>query len=261
MSIQRDGLIEPLVVRPTFGKWTLIAGERRWRAAKLAGVERVPCLIRWDVDADRAFELALAENLLREHLTPLEEAAAFRRLMTRYGLSLLEAAARVKKEAAYLEFRLRLLNLRVEYQDALKRKILTLPQAADLARVPAEDQPAVFGMYRAGRDANEVARVISAMLERQAQTELPVDAGEARQASDRFRKLLDEIAVKLGRCYSRKELELLGWVLDGSVDRNLEMLGLIIKQLRQLEEHLRKARARRAVRQPTMGQIETWPQE
>src|SRR2546426_10248404 len=187
LSIQRDGLIEPLVVRPTFPKWTLIAGERRWRAAKLAGVERVPCLIRWDVDADRAFELALAENLLREHLTPLEEAAAFRRLMTRYGLSLLEAAARVEKGAAYLEFRLRLLNLRVEYQDALKRKILSLPQAADLARVPAEQQPVVFRLYQQGRDANEVARVVTAMLEREAQTELPVDAGEARQASDRFR--------------------------------------------------------------------------
>jgi hypothetical protein len=75
-----------------------------------------------------------------------------------------------------------------------------------------------------------------------------IDTGEARQASDRFRRVLDEIAAKLRRCYSRKELELLGWVLDGSVDRNSEMLGLIIKQLRQLEEHLRKARARRAVR-------------
>jgi len=250
-SILTDGLQQYPVVRPADdGQYVLVAGERRWRAAKLAGLTEIPCVVR-DVDEARAFELAIIENVLRENLSPLEEAEAYGRLMRERGLALEPLAQLVRKTVAYVEYRIRLLNLRGEYADALRRGILSLPQACDLARVPRERQPEVFRLYARGVDANAVARLITALLEQQAQTELPVDAGEARQASDRFRKVLDEIATRLRLCYSRKELELLGWVLDGSVDRNLEMLRLIIKQLRQLEEHLRKARARRAVRQPT----------
>ena len=250
-SILHDGLQQYPIVRPVSdGHYVLIAGERRWRACQLAGLTEIPCVVR-DVDEARAFELAIIENVLRENLSPLEEAEAYGRLMRERGLALEPLAQLVRKTVAYVEYRVRLLNLREEFRDALRRGILSLPQASDLARVPREQQPVVFRMYLAGRDANDVARVITAMLEQHVQTELPVDAGEARQASDRFRKVLDEIAAKLGCCYSRKELELLSWVLDGSVNRNLELLGLIIRQLRQLEEHLRKAKARRAVRQPT----------
>jgi ParB/RepB/Spo0J family partition protein len=257
-SILNDGLQQyPIVRRADDGQYVLVAGERRWRACQLAGLTEIPCVVR-DVDEARAFELAIIENVLRENLTPLEEAQAYDRLMRERGLTLEQLAQLVRKSIAYVEYRVRLLNLREEYRDALRRGILSLPQACDLARVPHEQQPVVFRMYRAGRDANDVARVITALLERQTQMELPVDPGEARQASDRLRKVLNEIAAKLGRCYSRKDLELLGWVLDGSVDRNLEMLRLVMKQLRQLEEHLRKAKARRAVRQPTMGQVDHW---
>jgi ParB family chromosome partitioning protein len=246
VSIRQDGLIEPLVVRPVFGRWLLIAGERRWRAALLAGLERVPCVIR-NVDADRAFELALIENGLREELTPLEEAAAYRRLMVERAMTAFEVAARVKREPAYVEFRLRLLNLRPEYQDAVRRKILPLPQAADLARLPPEQQPAVFKMYVAGRDANEVARVISALVEAARQPALPMEP-EVQWAGDRLERVLRSMAHQLGACYSKRDLELLGWATRGHAECNLQLIGLLIKQLGQLQEALRKAKARRAVR-------------
>lgn len=249
-SIRKDGLQQFPVVRPkpdSPGRYVLIAGERRWRAALLAGLAEIPCVVK-DVDEERAFELAMIENLLRENLDALEEAEAFSRLNERLG-SLEAVAARLKKTVAYVEYRLRLLSLRPEFRDALRRGILTLPQACDLARVPSPRQPEVFRLYARGTGANEVARVITAMLEAEQQPALPVELSEGRRVAGRLGKVLGEIAAQIGRCYSRKNLELLGWVLDGSVDRNLEILGLIVKQLRQLEEQLRKARARRQVRQ------------
>lgn len=250
LSIQKDGLQQYPVVRPNPGepgRWVLVMGERRWRAAQLAGLTHMPCIVREIQDDEQAFELAVMENELREGLDPIEQAEAYGRLLKRLG-SLEAVASRMKKSVAYVEYRVRLLNLRPEYREALRKGILSLPQACDLARVPAESQPRIFAMYRRGADSNEVARVITALLESHEQPELPEVAGEATAAANRLGKVLEEVAARLGRCWSRKDLEVLGWALEGPIDRNLEMVGLLIKQLGQLQDALRRAKARRAVR-------------
>src|SRR4029434_5536780 len=96
------------------------AGERRWRACQLAGLTEIPCVVR-DVDEARTFELAIIENVLRENLRPLKEAEAYGRLMRERGLALDPLAQLVRKTVAYVEYRVRLLNLREEYRDALRR--------------------------------------------------------------------------------------------------------------------------------------------
>ncbi|MBK9031183.1 MAG: ParB/RepB/Spo0J family partition protein [Myxococcales bacterium] len=110
-SIRTHGVIMPLVVRPRpAGGYTLIAGERRWRAAQRAGRHDVPVVIQ-DVDSREAFERALVENLQRADLNPIEEALAFQRLIDEFGLHQDEVAARVGKDRSTVANAVRLLKL------------------------------------------------------------------------------------------------------------------------------------------------------
>lgn len=110
-SIRAHGVIMPLVVRPrTGGGYLLIAGERRWRASQRAGLMQVPVVIQ-DVDTREAFERALVENLQRADLNPIEEAAAFHRLIDEFGLSQEQVALRVGKDRSTVANAVRLLRL------------------------------------------------------------------------------------------------------------------------------------------------------
>ena len=138
-SIRQYGLIQPITVRPLdSGYYQIIAGERRWRAAREAGLTEVPVRV---VEADdrRAMELALVENLQREDLNPIEEAKGYRTLMTEYGLTQEEAAAAVGKSRPAVANALRLLNLtgpvlqlveRGELSSGHARALLPLADAA-----------------------------------------------------------------------------------------------------------------------------------
>lgn len=119
-SIAEHGVLQPLTVRPlSDGYYQIIAGERRWRAARLAGLERVPVRIITADDRMTA-ELALIENLQREDLNPLEEARGFRDLMTEYGLTQEETAAVVGKSRSLVANAIRLLNLPEDIQAMLE---------------------------------------------------------------------------------------------------------------------------------------------
>src|SRR5438093_8895967 len=117
-SIRRHGLLQPLVVRRIAGRFELIAGERRLQAAKRAGLEAVPVIVR-EARPEERLELALIENLQRENLTPLEEAEAYRHLMDVYGLTQEEIAQRVGKSRPAITNTLRLLAL----PDAVKAQL------------------------------------------------------------------------------------------------------------------------------------------
>src|SRR6058998_4285385 len=117
-SIRRHGLLQPLVVRRIAGRFELIAGERRLRAAMRAGLERVPVTVR-EARAEDRLELALIENLQRENLTALEEAEAYRHLIDEYGLTQEELAERVGKSRPAITNTLRLLGL----PDAVKAQL------------------------------------------------------------------------------------------------------------------------------------------
>jgi ParB family chromosome partitioning protein len=118
-SVRQNGLVQPLVVRKNGGGYTLVAGERRYRAARMAGLENAPAVIMDELDDARMLELALIENIQREDLNPLELAEAYRRLIEHCGLTQIQLAQRVGRSRAAVANHLRLLTL----PDSIKRLI------------------------------------------------------------------------------------------------------------------------------------------
>ena len=141
-SIRENGIMQPLVVRPRDGGYELIAGERRWRAAQMAGLAKVPIVIR-DVDDRTALELALVENLQRENLDPIEEAKGYAQLMDQFDLTQEEVAAKVGKTRATVANALRLIKLPAEVQAHVRDGRLSSGHAkAILGLKNAKDQVA-----------------------------------------------------------------------------------------------------------------------
>ncbi|MCS7222465.1 MAG: ParB/RepB/Spo0J family partition protein [Anaerolineae bacterium] len=140
-SIREHGLIQPLIVtRAPLGAdvaYTLIAGERRWRAAKLAGLDEVPVIIR-EATPQAMLELALVENIQRADLNPLEEAAAYRTLMDEFGLTQEQVAARVGKSRAAVANSVRLLHLAEPVKEALGAGQISEGHARALLGLPDE---------------------------------------------------------------------------------------------------------------------------
>jgi ParB family chromosome partitioning protein len=130
-SLRQSGLLQPVVVRRVGQAYQLIVGERRWRAAKLAGLERIPAVVREVNDAE-SLELALVENLLREDLNPMEEAEAYQRLLAEFSWTQEELAERVGKDRSSIANCLRLLRLPELIQADLRASRLTMGHARAL---------------------------------------------------------------------------------------------------------------------------------
>jgi ParB family transcriptional regulator, chromosome partitioning protein len=130
-SIQISGIVQPVLVRPADGRFQMVAGERRWRAARLAGLETIPALVRGITDRD-ALELALTENLLREDLNPLEIANAYQALQQNHGLSHEQIADRLGINRSSVTNTLRLLRLPPEVQEMLSSNQISFGHARAL---------------------------------------------------------------------------------------------------------------------------------
>jgi ParB family chromosome partitioning protein len=134
-SLKKDGLLQPVVVRPAgAGFYQLVAGERRWRAAKLAGLARVPVIIR-EVEDKKMLELALVENIQRRDLNPMEKARAFRQLMTLNGWTQEQLADSLGMGRPTVANFLRLLDLPLEVQEAVSRGTISMGHARALLAV------------------------------------------------------------------------------------------------------------------------------
>ena len=139
-SIRRHGILQPLTVRKlSSGYYQIIAGERRWRAARMAGLSEVPVLII-EADDRKAMELAMIENLQREDLNPIEEAEGYKALMEDYGLTQEEAAERVGKSRSNVANVLRLLNLSAPVRALLAKGVLSAGHARALLPLKAAAQ-------------------------------------------------------------------------------------------------------------------------
>ena len=139
-SIKASGVIQPVVVRRRGDSYELIAGERRWRAARMAGLDRVPAVVRDATDA-QSLELALVENLLREDLNPMEEAEAYQSLLAQFGWTQEELGERVGRKQSTIANALRLLRLPDAIQEDLRAGRLTMGHARALLALPsATDQ-------------------------------------------------------------------------------------------------------------------------
>ncbi len=138
-SIREHGVLQPVLVTETLDGFELVAGERRVRAARLAGLTHIPAVVRQLPDRHR-LELALVENLQREDLSPIEEAHGYRRLIDEFGLSQEEIAARVAKARSTVANILRLLEQPVEVQEAVADGRLSAGHARAIAGLPPETQ-------------------------------------------------------------------------------------------------------------------------
>jgi ParB family chromosome partitioning protein len=145
-SIKEKGVIQPLVVRQQGDHYQIIAGERRWRAAQKAGLDRLPVVIQ-EVSEDWALEIALIENLQREDLNPLEEAGAYRYLMDSFDLQQEEVAKRVGKDRTTVTNALRLLRLPEAVKEDLRQGLLSMGHARSLLSLEQEED-----MVEAGRE-------------------------------------------------------------------------------------------------------------
>src|SRR2546421_8732435 len=130
-SIQTSGVIQPIVVRRHGDSYQVIAGERRWRAARQAGLDRIPAVVREATDSE-SLELALVENLLREDLNPMEEAEAYQQILGEFGWTQEQLAQRVGRDRSTIANSLRLLKLPLSIQDDLRANRLTMGHARAL---------------------------------------------------------------------------------------------------------------------------------
>jgi len=133
-SIKASGVIQPIIVRRFGVGYQLIAGERRWRAARQAGLERIPAIVRDATDA-QSIEIALVENLLREDLNPIETAQGYQKLLAEFGWTQEELAQRIGKDRTSIANSLRMLKLPEEIQADLRNGRLTMGHARALLAV------------------------------------------------------------------------------------------------------------------------------
>jgi ParB family chromosome partitioning protein len=139
-SVRAQGLVQPVVVRPLDGgSWELIAGERRLRAAKAAGLATIPALVR-ESDDRNSLLLALVENVAREDLSPIEEARAYSALMDEFALSLGDVAERVGRSKPTISNRIRLLELPEDVIGLLERGLISEGHARAILAVPGHDE-------------------------------------------------------------------------------------------------------------------------
>ncbi|OGD93200.1 hypothetical protein A2697_01465 [Candidatus Curtissbacteria bacterium RIFCSPHIGHO2_01_FULL_41_44] len=165
-SIRQHGILEPLVLAKTPAGFQIIAGERRWRAAKIAGLSKVPVIIK-ETTPQGMLEMAIIENVQRIDLNPLERAQAFKRLIDEFGLSTGEIAVKIAKSAPYVSNTLRLLSLPDALKDAIASGATTEGHARALASL--EDPHLIIEAYKiilsdnlSVRGAEELARKMKA---------------------------------------------------------------------------------------------------
>jgi ParB family transcriptional regulator, chromosome partitioning protein len=134
-SIREHGVLQPILVRPLGeNRYQLIAGERRWRASREAGLATIPALVE-EIDDDTALEISIIENLQREDLSPLEEATMFDRMIHEHGYSIRKLAEKLGKDKGYLENRLRLANAPEEIRELVSLRKDTVSHAYELLKV------------------------------------------------------------------------------------------------------------------------------
>jgi len=190
-SIRAQGVMQPIVIRPVETGYEIIAGERRWRAAQMAGLDAIPAVIR-DVPDEAAIAMALIENIQRENLNPVEEAIALQRLQQEFELSQQEVAEAVGKSRSAVANLLRLLNLSDEVKTFLERGDIEMGHARALLPLSAELQlqaaREVVAKGLSVRDAEALARRLQQPTSEQKQAEAANEhlSQIAQQLSEHF---------------------------------------------------------------------------
>jgi len=238
-SIREHGILEPLVVAKTPAGHQIIAGERRWRAAKLAGLATLPVIIK-ETTPQGMLEMAIVENVQRTDLNPVDRAKAFERLISEFGLGNSEISQRIGKSPAYVSNSLRLLSLPDALKDGLLTSLITEGHARALAAI---DEPKlIIDAYKvilkesgSVRRAEELARKYRAQIGKQSQAVTPHPAHIVSEETDQIRDRLEGAlggkpasTVKLSRSRAETRLTI---VLKGNVEDTEERLQRIVRSI------------------------------
>ena len=190
-SIRSQGLLQPVIVRPVDGGYELVAGERRWRAAQMAGLEQIPAIVR-EVPDEAALVMALIENVQREDLNPMEEAAAVQRLIDEFRMTHEQAADAVGRSRSATSNLLRLLKLAKPVQEMLMRGALEMGHARALLALDGARQIELATRVAArGLSVRETEALVQRLLRAPGQ--------RRRKRSDRdLERLAEELSERLG---------------------------------------------------------------
>ncbi|HEY8345810.1 MAG TPA: ParB/RepB/Spo0J family partition protein [Symbiobacteriaceae bacterium] len=231
-SIRAKGIVQPIVVRPRDGRYEIVAGERRWRAAKLAGLKRVPALVR-DFSEAEVMEIALIENLQREDLNPLEEAEAYRVLLEECHLTQEELARRLGKSRPQISNTLRLLQLAEPVREELRAGRISVGHAKVLLGVsdPALQERLAARVAQEGLSVRE----LEAAVKRQTAGSRSARRGRESREDDLTPELRDierrlgerlgtPVKLQMGKDRGRIEITFFG---EEGLERVLECLGLL----------------------------------
>jgi ParB family transcriptional regulator, chromosome partitioning protein len=198
-SIRAQGVVQPIVARPLpavdgVKRYEIVAGERRWRAAQMAGLDTIPAVVK-DVPDDAAIAVALIENIQRENLNPLEESRALARLIDEFGLTHAEAAESVGRSRAAVSNLLRLQELSDRVKPMLESRQLEMGHARALLGIadPAQQYDAARQVVNKGLSVRETERLVRRMTEKASRPAVKPPAADAD-----VRRLETEVAEKLG---------------------------------------------------------------
>ena len=213
-SIQEHGIIQPLTVRKlSSGYYQIIAGERRWRAARLAGLSEVPVIVI-EADDRKAAELAMIENLQREDLNPMEEAAGFQSLIETYHMTQEEAAQRVGKSRSAVANSLRLLGLSPAVRKLVEEGKLSAGHARALLPLsPSVQESAANAVVTGGLSVRQTEALAKRLAAEKKETEKPVSTGvdyAAEAQKDLSSRLGRGVKIVSGKKKGRIELEYYG---------------------------------------------------
>jgi ParB family chromosome partitioning protein len=235
-SIKRYGVLEPLVIAHTPAGYQIIAGERRWRASKLAGLETVPAIVKETTPAEM-LEMAIIENVQRVDLNPMDRAQAFQRLQGDYDLTTTQIAERIGKSLSYVSNSMRLLRLPSALQDGLLGGMISEGHARALASI--EDDRLMIEAYKIIMKENGSVRRAEDLARRMKEksglvNDLPAPGHKPFIVS----KQIDDWAVKLQKAFgdnskvkltrSKRETKVI-IALKGDPEKTQEKLDLILK--------------------------------
>lgn len=196
-SIKLHGVVQPIVVRRAGERYSIIAGERRYRAARIAGLATVPVVIR-DMGEMQAMEVALIENIQRENLNPIEEAAAIKSLMDLHDLTQEEVSKRISKSRPAVSNAVRLLSLPEEVQDMLRDGKIQAGHARAILAIPDDLNRAIVArrIAQTGASVREAERIVKAELNPKMEPAQPKQ--EKRTEDPDLRAAEDALRERLG---------------------------------------------------------------
>lgn len=230
-SIKEQGIVQPLIVRPQGASFELIAGERRWRAAQIAGLAEVPVIVR-EADDRTVLEMALIENLQRENLNAIEESLGYSQLVSQFDLTQEQVAAKVGKSRAVVANSLRLLKLPLPVQNFLRDGRLSVGHAKVILGLgePEQQQEAAERIIKEALNVRQSEGLVAKLQQRGKRSDKPTNItplpGDAHVA-DLENRLRERLGTKIHLRYAHGKGSLeIAFYSDDELERVLQILGV-----------------------------------